>query len=148
MSWMSSGAKVAVIGLVSSLGILLGCQGKAEKTQKKPADEVLQLSPNEKQRGREACATYIERLCRCAQSHPEYQKECELIRNARPDALDKAIAASETVDDANVRWRTQVTARRIMSRCIEDDNRLDLVQCPRVPAVKPEQEPAAGGAPE
>jgi len=127
-----SGGRVAASLLLSvglSTALLGGCRGDAHEA---PApDKVQPLSDSEKARGREACTRYIERLCRCAESHPEYRQQCELIRHARLDALDKAIAASESVDDPNVAWRTQVTARRIMSRCIEDDNRLDTAICPR-----------------
>jgi hypothetical protein len=116
-------------------GFASGCKSKDEgSTTAAPAVE--QLSPSEKERGRAACAAYIERLCRCAETRPELREECDLIRNARPDALEKALAAAETVDDPHVAWRTMVTARRIMSRCIEDDNRLDPGLCPRVPLAR------------
>ncbi len=119
-----------------------GCKGDTE--QAPAADKVPPLTDTEVARGREACTRYIERLCRCAETHPEYRKECELIRHARLDALNKVIAASESVDDAHVRWRTQVTARRIMSRCIEDDNRLDTAICPR--EAPPAAKSGEGGA--
>lgn len=111
------------------LVVAVGCKEQPEAPAKQPLVEP--ISAAEVKRGQDACASYIGRLCQCAKTHPEYAEECDLIRNARPDALRKALAAAETNEDENVRWRTQVTARRIMSRCIEDDNRLDLGKCPR-----------------
>lgn len=120
----SSLARAVLVGLV----LMTAC-GREEAPSARA--KVEPLSAAEVKRGHDACRTYIERLCRCALTHTEYVEECELIRNARPDALRKAIEASETNEDDNVRWRTQVTARRIMARCIEDDNRLDIGKCPR-----------------
>jgi len=108
--------------------VLAGCKDTPEPRKR----EIVPISASEEKRGLDACTLYVARLCRCAESRAELKEQCDLIRTARVEALRKALAASrDESEDDHVRWRTGITARRIMSRCIEEDNKLDLATCPR-----------------
>jgi len=136
----ASRAQVAASALLASMVVLwaAGCSKKKETSE----HEIIPITADEEKRGIEACTAYVERLCRCAETHAEYADECAMIRRARVEALRKAVAASRREGEGNhVRWRTGVTARRLIARCIEADNKLDLSICPRAPAT------GAGAAP-
>jgi hypothetical protein len=115
---------------LAMLAALAGCS----KKEKKAKPRVEPMSAAEKQRGVDACTAYVERLCRCAETRPELKESCALVRTAQLEALRMAVAASNKKDeDAHVRWRTQVTARRIIQTCFEENNRLDPSICPVEP---------------
>jgi hypothetical protein len=123
----------ALLGVLFAIAALAGCEEKQET----PKPKLRPISASEEERGLDACTAYVERLCRCAEIRPELREKCELVRTARVESLRMALAASRSEDaDVRVRWRTEITARRIMSRCIEEDNALDPALCPR-PAPSP-----------
>jgi len=127
----AAAAPILAATLLVSLAIFLGT-GCSKEEAETSRHEIIPISAAEEERGIDACTAYAERLCRCADSHPEYAEKCALIRTARLEALQMAIAASrEATEDDRVRWRTALTARRLISRCIEEDNLLDLAICPR-----------------
>jgi hypothetical protein len=106
--------------------LLAGCKDNPEPQKR----EVVPISAAEEMRGIDACTSYVEHLCRCAETNAELKEQCDLIRTARVEALRKALAASRDAnEDEHVRWRTGVTARRLISNCIEADNELMAGPC-------------------
>jgi hypothetical protein len=82
-------------------------------------------------RGKKACDAYVAHLCECAKNKPELEltSECEL-RKARPMALKTALDVLRSDAPARVKYKAQKTARKMISDCIERDNKL-LTKCPR-----------------
>ena len=111
---------------VISAALLFGCK----KAEEAPKREVEPISESEKERGVTACNIYVEHLCACAKSRPELTEKCDLQREARPEALGKALQAAAVSADPDVQWRLQITARRFIKNCIEEDNKLFAI-CPR-----------------
>lgn len=90
------------------------------------------LSAQERERGREACERYVERVCACAEDDEAYEEECALAR-ARPEALEIALGAVDSRGDLDRRQRgaALAEARRVIQRCFEADAALDPAVCPR-----------------
>lgn len=121
-------ARRAVAALV--LGALaIGGLGACSKTEgeRRPTP----MSQAERDRGRQACQAYLDRLCACAKAKgtKELQDRCELKR-AKPEALELAL---EVNDDPSVTGpdvlRAQEEARKIIAKCIEENLALDT-ECP------------------
>jgi hypothetical protein len=88
------------------------------------------MSASEVQRSKDACATYVERVCACAETVPAVAKQCKLSR-ALPDAirLSLEIAASPDSKPADVRG-AQSSVRKTVKECIEQTAKLPTLGCP------------------
>lgn len=118
---------------------LFGCakeQSESESSQSaahlKTEMPVPSITDAEAERGKQACNAYIERLCKCSESHEEYVKTCELAK-AMPSALKMNLRTAQAEGNLERRDKSAVvhSARQIIRRCIENEVRLDDQKCPR-----------------
>jgi len=79
------------------------------------------IAPEEAERGRKACDSYVEQVCNCALAKPELAAECDMAR-ARPQALDMSLRAAMAEGNATERDRRAIHANalQIARACIED----------------------------
>lgn len=111
---------------------VLGCKA-AEQAPPPASDDRPTISKAEVARGQDACKAYVDRVCACAEHHPEHEadrkSECALAR-ALPDAmqvgLDVAMTADSTRRDV---VQANDSVRKIVKQCIEQTAKLAGV-CP------------------
>ena len=126
---------VVVLALLAGAG----CKGKPEEqaASAKPPP----MSPIEIARAQDACKAYIDRLCSCARTRPELAERCQL-KEAKRSAISMLLEVDKT-DQASPAelFQIQDEIRKIVAKCIEEDNALDRESCPRLGAAA-----AAGSA--
>ena len=90
------------------------------------------ISDKEAERGKKACEAYVQRLCKCSESHDEHLKSCELAK-AMPSALEMNLRTAQAKGNLERRDKAAVvhSARQIIRRCVENEVRLDDEECPR-----------------
>src|SRR5262245_31662213 len=95
------------------------------------AAEDSAIGPQEADRGREACQSYVDQVCDCALKIADLTGECEVSRS-RPKALEMNLRAAMATGNANERDRLaiQANARLIVRACIEDAAALVKRGCP------------------
>jgi hypothetical protein len=109
-----------------ALCVVLGLAGCKKSEPAPPAAGSARpvISVGEARRGQDACKAYVDKLCACAASHPERQKDCGLAR-ALPEAmqvsLDVAANADATLADV---VQANDSMRTIVKQCIEDTAKL------------------------
>ena len=142
-----------------ALGVLFAlCAVGCRKTDRPAADQAQppreaatdpsRASAAEAERGREACRSYVDQVCACAETNAELAEECSMAR-ARPQALDMSLRSAAAAGNATEKDRRsiQANAEQIARACIEDAAALVKRGCaaPRsgsrsVPAPPPEPE--------
>jgi hypothetical protein len=93
-----------------------------------PPKELPALPAAEVQRGHDACAAYVDKVCACAS--PAAKQACPLAK-ALPDAMKLALdtATNPTTDRDNA-MRAQVNVRETAKECIEQTAKLPALGCP------------------
>ncbi len=109
----------------------LGCKGKAApRVEPGPvSDRPAPMTLPERQRGADACTTYVERLCACAKQKPALAEQCEL-KHAKPEALALTLGVDD--DPTSTRdsiVRAQREARKIIALCIQEAAQLPSLGC-------------------
>jgi hypothetical protein len=103
----------------------------AKKTEPPPPGEapVPAMSAEEAQRGKDACADYVKRVCACADKLPAVKSQCDLAR-ALPEAvrLDLEISASPDAKRNDV-MGAQKAMRQSVKECIEETAKLPSLGC-------------------
>jgi hypothetical protein len=90
------------------------------------------MTPQEKQRGEDACNTYVKQLCECAAARPDdaaLKERCQL-KQAKPEALALLLGVIEdprSSEDSLL--RAHVEARKLIARCIEETVQLPSLGC-------------------
>ena len=113
------------LALLVGLVVAAGCKGE-EKT---PGGRPKPISVAERERGKNACEAYVERLCTCAKAKPELAERCEL-KHAKPEALVLALEVDDSPEAAPREVaQAQDQARKIIAKCIEENAALDT-ECP------------------
>jgi hypothetical protein len=126
-------ARLAVVAVLLGGGLLGGaaCKGKGEAPsgEQRPAP----IGAPERQRGADACKSYLARACACAKAHPDnadIKKRCDLDV-ALPDAMNLALGIDDepqsTPEDI---FRAQGAVRKVISTCVEGANWLSTHGCP------------------
>jgi hypothetical protein len=107
-----------------------GCSKTPAEEESRPA-RIEPLPKAEVERAQKACTTYVERVCACAETHPELSQQCELAK-ASPGALqiNLDLLASVGLEVAEQK-AVKVEARKIAAVCFEADGKLDVAMCPR-----------------
>jgi hypothetical protein len=131
-------------GMLSALllGLLVPGCGNKDQDEARHALPPPMNAP-EAERGTEACAAYVERVCACAQTKPEdaeLAEQCHMAP-AKSKSLDMVLEVNGTTESADERVKTERTARRIMASCIEEQSKLDSRGCPRSPPGSPPHSP-------
>jgi hypothetical protein len=109
------------------LAVMLVACSKHEDAPPKQA-AVPPLPAGEVQRGQDACAAYVTKVCACTSAAA--QKQCPLAK-ALPDAMKLALdtAANPTTDRADA-LRAQTNVLETAKQCIEQIARLPALGCP------------------
>jgi hypothetical protein len=128
-----------------ALALATSCR-KAEREPSQAREAApSRITPEEADRGRKACESYVDQVCDCALKVPDLTSECDMARS-RPKALDMNLRAAMAEGNATERDRLaiQANAAQIARACIEDSAALVVRGCepPRSgasPAKAPER---------
>jgi len=105
--------------------------GCAKESSESPKATVAAIPEEEVSRGRQACEAYVERVCACAEQHPDMAEECALSK-ARPKAFELNLELGTAPGLSKVELQAvKVEARKIVAGCFEADSRLADTKCPR-----------------
>lgn len=106
---------------------LAACRERHEPT---PAPPPPAMSAEEIQRSRDACETYVTRVCKCAESNPSLAERCKLARGL-PEAvtLSLEVAASPDSKRSDV-LGAQSSVRKTFKECIDETAQLPAAGCP------------------
>ena len=112
--------------------LVLALVGACAKKSEPPPPQgvaVPAMSAAEVQRGRDACATYVTKVCACADKVPAVKHQCDLAK-ALPDAvrLGLEVAASPDSKPADVTG-AQDSVRKAVKECIEATAKLPALGC-------------------
>ena len=109
--------------------------GACAKNDGEPAEWTAPpvMEKSEQERGTMACATYVVRLCGCAETNDWLTARCRLAQQ-QPEALAQLLGMMNgeegRLGQREVR-EAQHTARRIIKDCFEQEAILDPTVCPR-----------------
>ena len=108
------------------VAMLVACSKHEDAAPKKAA--VAPLPAAEVQRGQDACAAYVTKVCAC--TSPAAQKQCPLAK-AMPEAMKLALdtAANPETDRADA-LRAQTNVLETAKQCIEQVAKLPALGCP------------------
>jgi hypothetical protein len=109
--------------------LLVALAACANKAADAPPPPVAPMPAAEVQRGKDACAAYLDRACACADKVPAAKEACDLAR-PMPEALELqlsfAIAAETKKNDV---LAAQAGVRKVVKACIEGAAKLATVGC-------------------
>jgi len=95
-----------------------------------PATKVPAMSAAEIQRSEDACKTYVDRVCACADKVPAVKQQCELAR-ALPEAVRLGLEVAASPDSKpNDALGAQGSVRKAVKQCIEQTAKLPALGCP------------------
>ncbi|HUQ03436.1 MAG TPA: hypothetical protein VM261_13135 [Kofleriaceae bacterium] len=124
-------AWVVVLALAATTGCKAKKKGGDERSGSAAARKDL-MTPAEKQRGEDACNTYVKQLCDCAAAKPEdvaLKERCEL-KHAKPEALQLLLGVIEDPKSSeDSLLRAHVEARKLIAKCIEETVQLPSLGC-------------------
>lgn len=126
-------AAPSIVSLVAALVIGLGagaaCSKQAAEPGPEPGDDRPPPIPTtEVQRGQDACAAYVAKVCAC--EAPEAKPQCELAR-ALPDAMQVGLEVAASPDsDRRTVLHAHDSVRKTIKQCIEQTARLPQLGCP------------------
>jgi hypothetical protein len=117
--------------LVLALLLVGACAKKSEEpapgSGSGPA--VPALSAEEAQRGRDACADYVQKVCACAAKLPAVKQQCDLARSL-PDAVRLGLEVAASPDSQrNDVIGAQKAMRQAVKECIEETAKLPSLGC-------------------
>lgn len=106
---------------------LLGCKKSEDKPPPGPPPKIPQA---ELERGRDACKTYVEKVCKCAETVAAAKEPCALGK-AYPDAIEVGMqTVANTKSESDEVKNAAETIRKTMATCIEETGRLPSLGCP------------------
>ncbi|MBS1123101.1 MAG: hypothetical protein H6Q90_5329 [Deltaproteobacteria bacterium] len=109
------------------LALVAGCSKEREAPA--PAERPAAIPAPEVQRGLDACAAYVAKVCACAQTAPDLAETCTLAKSL-PEAIEigKRVAAypSSTSEDAA---QAASSIRKTVKQCIEQTAQLPSRGC-------------------
>lgn len=117
--------------LVLALALVASLAGCAKKKESKHDDKaaVATMSDSEIQRSRDACATYVEKVCACAQTKPDLVKQCELAK-ALPEAVRIGLEVAASPDSKpDIVEQSYASVRKTVAECIEQTAKLLTLGC-------------------
>jgi hypothetical protein len=116
--------------LLVVLLILLASAACKKPPEPPPPSEVPAMPAGEVQRGRDACKTYADKVCACAETVASMQQPCALAR-ALPDAMEVSLGVATNPESARLDvLQAQDSARKIVKECIEATAKLPASGCP------------------
>jgi hypothetical protein len=109
------------------LCLLVAC---AKKQEPPPPAKVPALTAEEIQRSQDACKTYVDKICACAEKVPTVKPKCDLAK-ALPEAVQIGIdvAANPDTKPQDI-YGAQSSVRKAVKTCIEQTAQLPALGCP------------------
>jgi len=118
-----------VLAMTAALAATTACAKKQKPAKQKP---VSALTDVELKRGEDACKTYIDKVCACAQSKPDktdLAQQCQLAK-ALPEAMQIALSVATHPDTKpDVANQSFDSARQTIGTCIEETAKLASLGC-------------------
>ena len=106
-----------------------GCKKHADAPPPEGAP-IPAMPATEVKRGQDACKSYVDRACACAQTVPDMKQPCALA-HALPDAIEVNLAvAAHPESSRRDALQAQDSVRKIVKECIEEVARLPAAGCP------------------
>ncbi len=124
------GRVVARVALAAAIALTWGC--KSERRDAPAGGRAPAMTVAERQRGEDACTSYVKQLCACAAARPDdaaLAERCEL-KHAKPEALALLVQVDDdpsASDDS--RLRAQIEARKLIAKCIQETAQLPTLGC-------------------
>jgi hypothetical protein len=119
---------LGLLGLLALLALGAACKTQADPPPPPPPNPS--MSAVEARRAKDACQTYVARVCACAETVPAMKQPCSLAR-ALPDAVQVDLEVSAAGDTARRdALQTLDSVRKIAKECIEQTARLPAAGCP------------------
>jgi len=123
-------AAVAVLWLVCALAACAKKSADAPPPPIEAADRPDIVPAAEIQRGKDACAGYVERACACAKTVPAATEACNLSRG-EPEAIRISLEVSQSTDSTRKDViDAERNIRKIVKSCIEETAKLPALGCP------------------
>ena len=113
------------------LGLLLvlvgACSKSDEQAPYKPAPSL--VPETELKRGRDACAAYVAKVCKCAETTPSFAEQCRLAK-ALPEALevDQSVGTAPGVEQKDS-TSLAFAVRKTIKSCIDQTAKLLAQGC-------------------
>jgi hypothetical protein len=113
--------------VVIAIALLSACK-KQEK--QRPAPTVPAMPAEEIKRSEDACNTYVERICACAETVPAAADACKLAR-ALPEAVRIGLEVAASPDcKPDIVQQSYASVRKTAKECIEQLAKLPTFGCP------------------
>jgi hypothetical protein len=108
--------------------IACACKKQAEPPAQEPPAPVMPAI--EVKRGQDACKTYVEKLCACAETVAAMKEPCARER-ALGDAIEVNLSVATNPESSRRdALQAQGSVRAIVKRCIEETAKLPAAGCP------------------
>ena len=131
--------------LLAALLLLAACSKDDARPAPTRATRPDPMVDSERQRGKDACQAYVDRLCKCAETKPNLKDTCTL-KHAKIDALADLLQIDDDPTQSAQNVATaQDGARKIIEKCIEENEALDP-QCPCRRSASARSRSSASGA--
>ena len=113
--------------LFLALLLVAACSKSEEQAPYKPAPSL--LPETELKRGRDACAAYVAKVCKCAETMPSLAEQCRLAK-ALPEALevDQSVGTAPGVEKQDS-TSLAVAVRKTIKSCIDQTAKLPTQGC-------------------
>lgn len=119
-----------LFALVLALAAMSGC--KAKESAPKKQKPVAGMTEIEIKRGEDACKTYVEKTCACADQKPdqaELAKQCQLAKSL-PEAMQIALSVAVNPDSKpDVVQQSYDSVRTTVGNCIQETAKLPSLGC-------------------
>jgi hypothetical protein len=110
------------------LALVCACKKQADPPPQEPPAPVMPAI--EVKRGQDACKTYVDKLCACADTFAALMEPCVRER-ALADALEVNLSvAAHPESSRRDALQAQGSVRAIVKRCIEETAKLPAAGCP------------------
>jgi hypothetical protein len=116
---------VALVGAIACAG----CKKHADAPPPEAA-AVPAMPATEVKRGRDACKSYVDKACACAETVAAMKQPCALAR-ALPEAIEVNLSvATHPESSRRDALQAQDSVRKIVKECIEEIAKLPGAGCP------------------
>ena len=113
------------------LVIVLAAAACSERHEPPPAPAPApEMSVAEIQRSRDACDSYVARVCKCAETNASLADRCKLAK-ALPEAVKISLEVASSPDSKRADVvGAQSSVRKTFKECIDETAQLAAVGCP------------------
>jgi hypothetical protein len=116
--------------LVVAAACLALAGAACKKQQPPPPADRPTMAATEIKRDQDACKTYVDKVCACAQGAPAMQQPCALAR-ALPDAIQVSLDVAANPESSRLDVLQALdSVRKIAKECIEETAKLPAAGCP------------------